>query len=175
MKKKAFCVSLLALVIVLLVSRIILTGTAQAEPSDTLKVVYNTLVNSRTYRSAQAVYHESGSSFEAMLEDNNITFTKTGENDVPITWVFVQNGDWLTAPYGSEEESSRGCASMLLAAAVSAQGMNEDLFFGYINALTDLQSKYYEESETENRVSVNIVTAEGHGRRTRRQRPPCPC
>ena len=159
MKKTAFCIALLALALVLLVSRIILTGTAQSEPSDTLKVVYNTLVNSRAYRSAQAVYADGDDkwSFEASLEDNSIIFTKIYTNEDPISWVFVQDGDWLTAPYGSEEESSRGCAAMLLAAAVSAQGLNEDLFFGYINALTDLQGKYYKESETENKVSVNIV------------------
>lgn len=48
---------------------------------------------------------------------------------------------------------------MLLGAAVSAQGVNVDLFFGYINALQALQSKVwtYDESEGEKNIRVNIV------------------
>lgn len=159
MKKTAFSIALLALALVLLVSRIVLAGTAQTGPSDTLKAVYNTLVNGRSYRNTQAVYvdGDDGSSFEALLEEDSITFTKTYAGEEPISWVFVQDGDWLTAPFGSAEESSQGCAYMLLEAAVSAQGVNSDLFFGYINAMTELQSQYCDESETENRVSVNIA------------------
>ena len=47
---------------------------------------------------------------------------------------------------------------MLLGAAVAAQGVNVDLFFGYINALTELQSKYLtiDSSGEEETISINI-------------------
>lgn len=155
MKKNALRIALLDLILALILSQI-----ALAEPSDTLKSVYEALVNGSAFRKTQAVYAENGEeTYEASLEENAITFTVTGKDGDSQSWTFVQEGDWLTAPLGDEDDNVRGKAHMLLGAAVSAQGVNADLFFGYINAQPELQSKVrtYDESEGEKIIRINIV------------------
>ena len=155
MKKNTLRIVLLGLILALTLSQ-----TALADPSDALKSVYNALVNGSTFRNTQAVYAENGEeTLEASLEENTITFTVTSKDGTSQSWTFVQEGDWLTAPLGDEEDNVRGKAYMLLGAAVSAQGVNVDLFFGYINALPELQSRVrtYEESEGEKKIRINIV------------------
>ena len=155
MKKNTLRIVLLVLTLALTFSQITL-----AEPSDALKSVYDALVNGSTFRNTQAVYAENGDeTYEASLEGNAITFTVTGKDGDAQSWTFVQEGDWLTAPLGAEEDNVRGKAYMLLGAAVSAQGVNTTLFLGYINALQELQSKYltYDESDGEKKIRINIV------------------
>ena len=155
MKKTTLRIVLMALILVLTFSQ-----TALAEPSDSLKAFYACLVDGWTFLNEEGTSAAYGDGFlQAKLEDNAITITQTYDEEKPLTWTFVQEGDWLTAPLGPDEAEGRSTAYLLLNDAISAQGVNVDLFLGYINALKELQSKYltYDESDGEKKVSVNIA------------------
>lgn len=135
-------------------------SAALTELSEKLKAFYDFLVDGWDFLNEEGTAAEyDGGFLKAELTDNAIVITETPEDREPLTWTFVQEGDWLTAPLGPDEAEGRSMAYWLLNDAISAQGVNVDLFLGYINALTELQSKYlkYDESDGEKKVSVNIA------------------
>ena len=155
MKKITLRIILVALSIALIFSQ-----TAFAEPSDTLKAAYSALVDGWEIRNAEGTSAEYGDGFlKAELTDNAIVITESIEGSEPLTWTFVQDGDWVTAPLGPDEDEGRSIAALLLNHVAIAQGVKTDLFIGYINALQELQSKYltYDESDGEKKVNVNIA------------------
>ena len=155
MKKTTLRIILMALAIALALSQ-----TALAEPSERLKAFYSVLVDGWEFLNEEGTSAAYGDGFlQAELTDNAITITETYDEEKPLTWTFVQEGDWLTAPLGPDEAEGRSIAYLLLNDAISAQGVKTDLFLGYMNALTELQSKYlkYDESDGEKKVSVNIA------------------
>ena len=128
--------------------------------SEKLKAFYTALVDGWKFLNEEGTSAAYGDGFlQAELTDNAITITETYDEEEPLTWTFVQEGDWLTAPLGTDEDEGRSMANLLLNDAISAQGVKTDLFLGSINALSELQSKYltYDESDGEKKVSVNIA------------------
>ena len=155
MKKNTLRIVLLGLILALTLSQ-----TALADPSDALKSFYSILVDDWDFLNEEGTCAEYGDGFlKATLEDNSLIITEKLEDREPLTWTFVQEGNWLTAPLGSDEDEGRSIAYMLLNNAISAQGVNTNLFLGYINALPELQSKVrtYDESEGEKKIRINIV------------------
>ena len=162
MKKHILCIVLMTLILV-----IVLPQIAFAEPSDTLKDVYEALIaDGSAFSRTQNVYRDSddGSSLEAVLEDDSIIITSTERNEdsgvlESETWTFVREGDWLTVVLKPEESAYGGIAPMVLDAALAAHGVNPNLFAGALNAMPELRSRYYavEESDTETKVRINIV------------------
>ena len=137
-----------------------LSQTALAEPSERLKAFYSALVDGWEFQNEEGTCAEYGDGFlQVELTDSAIVITETLDEGEPLTWTFVQEGDWLTAPLGPDEDEGRSIAYWLLNDAISAQGVKTDLFLGYINALSELQGKYltYDESDGEKKVSVNIA------------------
>ena len=135
-------------------------SAALTELSEKLKAFYTALVDGWKFLNEEGTSAAYGDGFlQAELTDNAITITETYDEEEPLTWTFVQEGDWLTAPLGPDEDEGRSMAYLLLNNAISAQGVKKDLFLGSINALTELQSKYltYDESDGEKKVSVNIA------------------
>ena len=155
MKKSTLRIVLLGLILALTLSQ-----TAFAEPSDALKSFYSILVDGWDFLNEEGTCAEYGDGFlKATLEDDSIVITETLEGREPLIWTFVQEGNWLTAPLGSDEDEGHSIAYLLLNKAISAQGVNTTLFLGYINALPELQSKVrtYDESEGEKKIRINIV------------------
>lgn len=155
MKKSTLRIVLLGLILALTLSQ-----TALAEPSDALKSFYSILVDGWGFLNEEGTCAEYGDGFlKATLEDDSIVITETLEGREPLIWTFVQEGNWLTAPLGSDEDEGHSIAYLLLNKAISAQGVNTTLFLGYINALPELQSKVrtYDESEGEKKIRINIV------------------
>ena len=155
MKKITLCILLMALVISLPVFQI-----ALAEPSDTIKAAYDALVDGWEIRNAEGTSAEYGDGFlKAELTDNAIIITETLEGREPLTWMFVQEGNWATATLGTDEDEGRSIAYLLLSNLVAAQGVKTDLFIGYINALPELQDNYrtFGEHEGVKTISINIV------------------
>ena len=144
----------------LIVIALTLSLFALAEPSAALKSIYEALTDaSATYNTPTVLIEYTGGTIEATLTDDAIILTETKENEAPLSWTFMQEGDWVTASMGPNEDEGRTMAYWLLNTAISVQGVNRTLFIGYINAVRELQSQYltYDESEGEKKVSVNIV------------------
>lgn len=155
MKKSTLRIVLLVLTLALAFSQI-----ALAEPSDALKSFYSILVDGWNFLNEEGTSAEYGDGFlKAELTDNAIVITESIEGSEPLTWTFVQEGDWVTAPLGPDEDEGHSIAYLLLNKAISAQGVKTTLFLGYINALPELQSKVrtYDESEGEKKIRINIV------------------
>lgn len=165
MKKTILCIVVLVLVLGIVLALVLAKARiAPAEPSDNLKAVYDALVaEGSAFSRTQNVIRDfnDGSSLEAVLEHNGITITETNRsrNIESESWVFIQEGDWLTASLEADEDPYGGKAPYILDAAISAEGVNSNLFFGYLNAFPDLWNKYYlvEESDAGARVSINIA------------------
>lgn len=156
MKKSTLRIVLMALAITL----ILLSQTAFAEPSDTLKAAYNALVEGWEILNEGGTSAEYGDGFlKAELTDNAIVITEAVEGGEPLTWTFVQEGNWATASLGSDEGEGRSIAYLLLNKVAAAQGVKTDLFIGYINAIPELQDHYriIDEREGEKTISINIV------------------
>ena len=137
MKKSTLRIVLLVLTLALAFSQI-----ALAEPSDALKSFYSILVDGWNFLNEECTSAEYGDGFlKAELTDNAIVITESIEGSEPLTWTFVQEGDWVTAPLGPDEDEGHSIAYLLLNKAISAQGVNTTLFLGYINALPELQRR----------------------------------
>ena len=135
-------------------------SAALEELSEKLKSFYSILVDGWNFLNEEGTSAAYGDGFlQATLEDNAITITETYDEEKLLTWTFVQEGDWLTAPLGPDEAEGRSIAYLLLNDAISAQGVNVDLFLGYINTHEELDGKYrvIEENGTEKKVSINIA------------------
>lgn len=139
-----------------------------AEPSDTLKAVYDALISENSdFSRSQAQYAEyyEDVSMNAELKDDGITIAidSTNEYVEAGSWDFVQEGDYLNIVLEEDNYAGAFMAQMILSAAVSAQGVNTSLFNGYLSALTltDSENKYlvYEEDEAAGtaKVSINIA------------------
>ena len=99
---------------------------ALAEPSATLKAAYDALVDGWEIEGTSAEY---GDGFlKATLEDDAITITETLADGETFTWTFVQEGNWATAPLGTDEDEGPSIAYLFLNNLVAAQGVKTDLF-----------------------------------------------
>lgn len=133
------------------------------EAPEILKNLYDALIAEGSDLSkSQAVLEEfdDGSSLEATLGANDITFTEIdGENpDEPSVWVFTLDGDLLTIDLDPEDTEGAAKANLILKAAASAQNVDCDLFNGYLCAYPEKYDEYIiDERETDSKLAVNIA------------------
>lgn len=159
---------LLGLLLLTLTLSLALTPAAFAESSPALQAAYNALTaEGSDFSQAKAAYAEyyEGVSLDAALEDHAITITLNSASEYVEagSWTFTEDGDYLTAVLKSDDFVGASLAQTILAAAVSAQGVNASLFNGYLSAmtLTDQQNKYllYEEDEAAGTAKIGINIA----------------
>lgn len=130
-------------IVFLLISLILVSAFAQlalAEPSEVLKKVYDAmLVEGSTFSQSKAMYEQyyQGVTLDAALEEDAIAIKLTSENEYVQSgaWRFVQDGDYVNIELKGDDFYGSVMASMIMDAAVTAQGVNSSLFNGYTSAL----------------------------------------
>ena len=163
MKKMTTRLALIALALALALSQI-----ALAEPSDTLKAVYEALIAEDSgFSQMKATYAEyfDGVSMDAALKDDGITITLDSKDEYVESgsWTFTEDGDFLTISLDDENYIGYSMATAIMNAAATVQGVSPTLFNAYISSLgmTGGENRYFvvedDEAAGTMNLSINIV------------------
>ncbi|MBR0407522.1 MAG: hypothetical protein IJI53_05765 [Clostridia bacterium] len=119
---------------------LLLAHAAFAEPSDTLRTVYDAMMaEGSSFSQSKDIYAQyyEGVSLDAALEDNGIVITLDSANEYVASgsWTFTQEGDDLTATFAAEDYYGSSMALTVFQAVAASRGVNSSLLNGYIAGL----------------------------------------
>ena len=151
-------------ILLTLVLSLPLMQAACAEPSDTVKGIFDALVaEGSEYSESKAMYKEYAPEmvFEETLRDDGFTITATGSEYMSGSWDFVRDGDTLTTVLSDSDYAGAALVIQVVKAVGDYFGMEKDVLNGYINGLNllDIKNDNFTSTQQEGGVAFRINIA----------------